>query len=266
MKRVGVIGTGNMGGALLESAATLGRERGWSFMAYDVDSQRLDDICSRCGAEAAGSNHELVSSCDTLILAVKPQHYRGVLEEVATLLEGKRIISVMAGVTLKALNQACPRPNCWARVMPNLPALIGKGALACTWEPCWEDEEKEEVLAMLGAMGMVVEVPETLMDAVTGLSGSGPAYLFLLVEALSDAGVRAGLPRDTAYKLSLQTVLGSAEFLKEKNAHPVLAKEMVTSPGGTTIAALNVLENRGFKGMVMDAVMAATERSKELGG
>ena len=267
MKRIGVIGTGNMGSALLERAAAAGAGRGWEFFAYDVDNGRLNQVCSRLGMVAvSSSNTELVSRCDTLVLAVKPQQYKALLAEVADVLEGRQVVSIMAGVSLQSLEAAAPRPNRWVRVMPNLPAMIGQGALACAWGDGWPEGEKGEVLEMLKAMGTVVEVPEGLMDAVTGLSGSGPAYLFLFVEALSDAGVRVGLPRDTAYQLALQTVLGSAEFLKQKGIHPALAKEMVTSPGGTTIAGLHVMEGYGLKGIIMDAVIAATERSKELGG
>jgi len=235
-------------------------------VAYDADGEKLRRVCSACGAIAAASNEELVEGCDTVVLAVKPQVYKGVLGEVAPLLREKRAVSVMAGVSLKSLNEVTGTPSTkWVRVMPNLPALIGKGAIACSWEPGWEEDEKAAVKEMLGTLGRVVEVPEELMDAVTGLSGSGPAYLFLFVEALCDAGVRAGIPRDVAYDLALETVIGSALFLREKGLHPALAKERVTSPGGTTIAALQVLESRGVRGTVMEAVMAATLRSKELG-
>ncbi len=266
MKRVGVIGTGNMGGALLQRAAQIGKMKGWSFTAYDIEKERLQEVCQSCGATPAQSNRALVEACDTIVLAVKPQVYKDVMKEVAEELKDKTLISVMAGVSLSSLKETGGGSCRLARIMPNLPALIGQGALACAWGEGWSEEEKSEVLEMLSAMGTVVELPESLMDAVTGLSGSGPAYLFLFVEALSDAGVRAGIPRDTAYKLALQTVIGSAQFLKEKGLHPALAKEMVTSPGGTTIAGLHVMESYGLKGIIMDAVVAATERSRELGG
>jgi pyrroline-5-carboxylate reductase len=204
---------------------------------------------------------------ETVILAVKPQILSTVIEEVVDMLPiepSPLMISILAGVSLKQLENSFPGVSI-VRAMPNTPATVGAGMTAISCGGHLQPGHHHIATRIFQAIGEVVEVSESLMDAVTGLSGSGPAYVALMVEALADGGVASGLPRAVAKQLALHTVLGSAKLIAETNIHPAELKDQVTSPGGTTIAGVRELERAGFRSAVIEAVKAATERSRELG-
>ncbi|NEP84857.1 MAG: pyrroline-5-carboxylate reductase, partial [Okeania sp. SIO3B3] len=209
----------------------------------------------------------VTATTEVLLLAVKPQIFDTIASELADWQVGAEtilVISIMAGVPLQRLEAAFPsRPM--VRVMPNAPATVGAGMSAIAPGKHIQREHQELATRILQSIGKVVEVPETLMDAVTGLSGSGPSYVAILIESLTDGGVRAGLPRAIAYQLALQTVLGTAVMLQESGIHPAQLKDRVTSPGGTAIAGIAELESLGFRSALIEAVVAAKERSQELG-
>jgi pyrroline-5-carboxylate reductase len=207
----------------------------------------------------------VIEQADIVVLAVKPQHLANVARELGGLNHPhKLLISLLAGVRIQTLCEVL-RHQRVIRVMPNTPCLVGSGASAYALGPEASAADGRRVAEMLGAVGLAVEVDEKLMDAVTGLSGSGPAYIYTVIEALSDGGVRAGLPREIATRLAAQTVLGAAQMVLSTAEHPAVLKERVTSPGGTTIAGLQALERAGVRAAFMGAVEAATQRSIELG-
>jgi pyrroline-5-carboxylate reductase len=201
-----------------------------------------------------------------LVLAVKPQSMRGVLDELRPIVKPEQlVISIAAGVPLSALATALGAHVRLVRVMPNTPCLVGQGASAYALGSAATPDDAELAQSLLATVGLAVHVPETLLDAVTGLSGSGPAYAFQVIEALSDGGVCAGLPRDVATRLAAQTLLGAAQMVLSTGQHPGALKDAVASPGGTTIAGLHELERGGLRAALMNAVVAATKRSQELG-
>lgn len=232
----------------------------------DVDATALATFVSEAGGEAAESNRDLSKNSQVLILAVKPQQADAVGTELAnTTTADHLVISIMAGVTLAKLKTLMPRVTRFVRVMPNTPALVGHGASGYAMGEGTSQADAEFVDGLLSTVGVAIRLPEHLLDAVTGLSGSGPAYVFQMIEALSDGGVQVGLPRDVATRLSAQTVLGAATMVLETGQHPAALKDAVTSPGGTTIAGLAAMESGGVRAALINAVKAATERSKELG-
>jgi pyrroline-5-carboxylate reductase len=207
-----------------------------------------------------------VKGANVLILATKPDQVAAALAEIKAAFTGKHLlISIAAGVTLAKLEAALPVGARVIRVMPNTPALVGAGAAGFALGKSATPADAELAKKLLSAVGIAVQVKESLLDAVTGLSGSGPAYVYQFIEALSDGGVAAGLPRDIATQLAAQTVLGSAQMVLTTGQHPGALKDQVTSPGGTTIEGLHELEKGKLRGTVMSAVRAATEKSKKLG-
>jgi pyrroline-5-carboxylate reductase len=211
------------------------------------------------------SNLDVAKSSDVLVLAVKPQNMRQVLDELRPAVTADHlVISIAAGITIDSIVQGLGPSSRVVRVMPNTPALVGEGASAYALGPNVGSDDQAVVKAFLDCVGHAVCVGESQLDAVTGLSGSGPAFVYLMIEALSDGGVRAGLPRDVATLLAAQTVLGAAKMVRETGQHPGVLKDQVASPGGTTIAGLHALERSGFRGALIDAVLAATGRSAEL--
>ncbi|MFZ5449054.1 MAG: pyrroline-5-carboxylate reductase [Thermodesulfobacteriota bacterium] len=261
--KLGVIGVGNMGAAIIRGLVRGGHMARENLVFYDPDPVRQNQM-TQLGVEAALDNAEVMHA-PVVLLAVKPQ----VLPEVlAGIKEFARpwhlIISIAAGVPLKVLEEPFPESRV-IRVMPNTPTLVGAGMAALAPGSRATPEDLALALELFQAVGQAVTVEERLMDAVTGLSGSGPAFVAVFIEALADGGVKMGLPRPLAHTLAVQTVLGTAKLCLEEELHPGKIKDMVTSPGGTTIAGLHALESGGFRGLVMDAVSAAAERSKELG-
>ena len=214
--------------------------------------------------ECGGALRKIVEQADAVLLAVKPQVLASALEPLAGCLAGKPVISIVAGVPIDRLAGLTGSGRI-VRVMPNTPALVGEGAAGYSLAPEARAADGELANRILSAVGVAMQVDEKYLTAVTALSGSGPAYVFEFIRALSDGGVAEGLPRDVATKLAIQTVLGSAAMAKETGIHPAILKDQVTSPGGTTIRALEVLEDRAFAGAVIAAVRACARRSEELG-
>lgn len=265
--KLGVIGCGKMGTALVCGALKAGVVGVEEVMGTDVVSGAREHFQKTTGAAVTGEISEVVGASDVLLLCTKPQDAFGAMEGISMGGgAGKLLVSIAAGVTLESLEKHAPSGMRVVRTMPNTPALVGKGAAAfCLGAGC-EEGDAEVVRALLSSVGLAVEVPEKLMDAVTGLSGSGPAYVYLVIEALADGGVLAGLPRASALELAAQTVSGAAEMVLQTGQHPAVLKDMVTSPGGTTIAGLSVLEEQGVRSALISAVSAAAERAAELGG
>jgi pyrroline-5-carboxylate reductase len=231
----------------------------------DVRADRLEELRRLYGVLVTDDNLTLVRRADVVILAVKPQILGAVLDEIAPATPGKLLISVAAGVSTSEIRRHLPPGTRMIRVMPNTPALVLEGATAIAHADGLGDGDLDTARQIFEAVGRAVILDEEMMDAVTGLSGSGPAYIALVVEALADGGVRVGLDRKTAMTLAMQTVLGSARLLIDTGMHPGQLKDMVSSPGGTTIAGIHTLEIGGLRRTLIDAVERATQRSRELG-
>jgi len=268
--RVGFVGGGAMAEALAGGLVAAGQARERIRIA-DPDPARRKRLEEQ-GLDARADNADVVAASDLVVLAVKPGLVAGVLGELAAALPSETLarplyVSIAAGVPLAALERALPPSARAVRAMPNTPALVRAAATAFCANAAATSADRAAARALFEAVGRVWEAPnEALLDAVTGLSGSGPAYVFVFLEALGDAGVRMGLPRDAAYELAFQTVLGAAKLALESGRHPASLKDQVTSPGGTTIAGLERLEACGFRAAVHEAVAAATARSRELRG
>lgn len=266
-KKIAVIGGGKMGGALIGGVLSGGSIQAGAITVADKDGQRLDELVRTYGVSVTEDNREAVRKADIVLLSVKPQNMAEVLAELAgALLPQALVVSIMAGIETAQLEAGLGPGVRVVRVMPNMPALIGEGAAALAAGACATREDLQWVKEIFAAVGITVEVKETLMDAVTGLSGSGPGYAFLIIEALADAGVRMGLARDVALRLSAQTLLGAAKLCLKGEGHPAVLRDMVTSPGGTTMAGIKALEDGKLRAVLMSAVEAATLRSAELGG
>ncbi len=230
-----------------------------------VAAQR-ERLTEALGVVTAATAAEVISGANVVVLATKPQVMGVVLADVAKSLDPRTlVVSIAAGVSIATMEAALGANARVVRTMPNTPALVGSAATGIARGSHATDGDLEIVTTLFDAVGASVVVGEALLDAVTGLSGSGPAYVYLFIEALADGGVRSGLPRDAAMRLAAQTVLGSAQMVLETKKHPGELKDMVTSPGGTTIAGVHALEQAGFRGAVINAVKAATDRSAELG-
>lgn len=263
-ERWGFIGAGKMASALVHGMVRAGVTVPAKISTYDP-SKVMSDGLGAVGVQVLSSNCEVVAASDILVLAVKPQAMPVVLAEIQPFVGTKHlVISIAAGVPMATLAAGLgPDPRI-ARVMPNTPALVGEGAAGFSLGATCTPEDEALVQSCFSSVGRAFHVPETLLDAVTGLSGSGPAFIYLVIEALSDGGVRSGLPRDIATSLAAQTVLGAAKMVLETGFHPGVLKDQVTSPGGTTIAGLHALEKRSARAAFIDAVEAASRRSAEL--
>jgi pyrroline-5-carboxylate reductase len=256
-----------MAGAIIAGLVSGGAVGPGSLCVSDVSKERLEHLKSTLNINAIYDNRELVAQTDMVVLAVKPAMVLPVIREVAAALKpGQTIVSIAAGVSTAVLENAVGKDVPVIRVMPNTPALVGEAASALCAGSGAGRSDMERALAVFNAVGRAVEVPETLMDAVTGLSGSGPAYMFIMLEALADAGVRMGLPRNVATVLGAQTMLGAAKMVLESGQHPGQLKDMVTTPGGTTIEGLFSMERDGVRGSLMRAVEAAAGKSREISG
>lgn len=261
---VGFIGCGNMASAIIGgiSGSYLNKESIFACAAH------YDKLCER--AEKLGCTPEVDAAAvagksDIVVLAVKPIMLKKVIEDAGDALQGKAVLSIAAGVTTETLRSWLPESARVMRAMPNTPAMVGAGATAlCEDTATFTAEEKEFIARMFDCVGKAVWIPERLIDAVVGVSGSGPAYVFLFLEALADGGVRMGLPRATAMDLAVQTVLGAAKLCGETGMHPGALKDMVCSPGGTTIEAVAELEKRGLRAAVIEAVKVCAEKSANM--
>ncbi len=265
-KKIGFLGAGNMAEALIRGLIKTGLIGPEAIFASDVRRDRLEELGKLYGIHTLSDNGLLVKRADVVILAVKPQVIREVTEEVRPAIKRDTlVISIAAGVSTETLRRLLPDSVRLIRVMPNTPALVLEGATAVARAAGLDPGDLELAHEIFSAVGKVVILDEALLDAVTGLSASGPAYVALVIEALADGGVRAGLDRQTAMTLAIQTVLGSARLLLETGKHPAELKDMVSSPGGTTIAGIQALEEGGLRSALINAVERATLRSKELG-
>jgi len=266
-KQIGFIGSGNMGEALVGGIIASDSSSPENIICSDASKERLEFMKETYGVRTTPDNPEVASLSDIVIYAVKPQIIATVLRETADNLDmSKLIISIAAGIPMAAIEIALGKKLRLIRVMPNVAALVREGAAAIASGKHALEEDIELAMLIFNSVGRSIFLKENyLMDAVTGLSGSGPAYIFLIIDALADAGVKVGLSRKDSIALATQTVLGSAKMLLETGAHPGQLKDMVTSPGGTAIAGLHNLEKGGIRTTLINAVEAATNRSKELG-
>ncbi len=264
-QQIAFLGAGRMATALAKGIIEKGGGKS-SIAAYDVSKEAaaafLNTTCMECETADMGKT---LSPADIVILAVKPQNVEACLTEARRFISGKLLISIAAGVKIATIAKlsGCDRI---VRAMPNTPALVGEGATAIAHSKGASLDDVEKARALLSSVGEVLVLAEHLLDAVTGLSGSGPAYVFDFIQGLVDGGVRAGLPRDAAFKLAVKTVLGSVRLLEATGEHPAVLRDQVTSPGGTTAKGLSVLEKGCFRGTVAEAVFEAANRSRELGG
>jgi pyrroline-5-carboxylate reductase len=266
-KKIGFLGAGNMAEAIINGLVKSGQVQPSEISASDKNIERLNVVVEGYGIEGHNKNFEVARRSDVIILAVKPQIIKPVLDEISEEIgPNKLLISIAAGIEIQQIASNLCKGAKIVRVMPNTPALVLSGASAlCPGEEV-SKEELKLATAIFDAVGETVIVEnEGLMDAVTGLSGSGPAFVYTFIEAMSDAGVKMGLPRETANILATETVLGSAKVVSELKRHPAELRDMVTSPGGTTIAGMGKLEENGFRSAIISAVEAAVKRSKELG-
>lgn len=263
---IGFIGSGQMARALAQGFVSAGLAEGGRIVHCDPVQAAAELFSQHVGSSRkAASNAEVIGQANIIFLAVKPQNMPAVFSEVGgKVAPEKLLVSIAAGVTLARLSEGL-KTNRVVRVMPNTPALVGIGASAYALGPAATAADGQLVGQLMGAVGQAFQVDEKLLDAVTGLSGSGPAFVYVMIEALADGGVRMGLPRDIALALAAQTVRGSAEMVLTTGEHPAALKDKVASPGGTTIAGLAALEDRGLRGALIAAVEAATRRSQELG-
>ncbi len=269
-KKLGFIGGGNMAEAMVNGLITASFIEARNILVSDPISERLEYMHSEYKVRTTSDNRELVQKSDILVIAVKPQSVKKILKNFADLVDGEKlIVSVAAGVPISLIEEILDGKSekkvPVVRTMPNTPALVQEGVTAICRSEHVTKTEMKIVHRIFEAIGRTVDVEEGHIDAVTGLSGSGPAYIFMIIEALSDAGVKMGLPREVANILTVQTVLGSAKLARESGKHPGELKDMVTSPGGTTISGLHALEEGGLRTTLMNAVENATRRSMALG-
>lgn len=264
--RIGLIGAGKMASALAAGMLKGGVVSAEHVVATDVSTQAAEAFAELTNASIAPGIADVILQSEIIFLAVKPHHLKQLLTDMKdSVSDDHLIVSIAAGVSLETLQSGLEGKGRVIRVMPNTPCLVGAGACAYSLGAKATAEDARVLERLLSTVSLVHQVDEPLLDAVTGLSGSGPAYVYQFIEALSDGGVRMGLPRSIATQMAAQTVLGAAKMVLDTGEHPGALKDAVTSPGGTTIAGLHALEQGSLRGTVMNAVQSATERSRELG-
>jgi pyrroline-5-carboxylate reductase len=264
--QIGFIGAGRMATALAQGLIRSGFVTAEQIIAGDVEPAARTAFERETGVTTATDNTAVAARATVIVLAIKPQSLSGVLTELRPLLKPTQlVVSIVAGATIGTLSKALGEQVRIVRVMPNTPCLVGRGASAFALGKTATPDDAAFTQSLLSTVGLAVQLPESQLDAVTGLSGSGPAYAFQVIEALSDGGVCAGLPRNVATQLAAQTLLGAAEMVLATGQHPGALKDAVASPGGTTIAGLHELERGGLRAALMNAVVCATRRSQELG-
>ena len=264
--RLAMLGGGQMGEAIISGLIAKGTFSPGSIVVSEPVEKKREDIAQRFGVKVTGDNAQAAEGADLVFLAMKPQTLQSALSSInGRIKKDAALVSIVAGASIETLASGSAHKNV-VRIMPNTPARIGRGVSVWTCSPGFPESKLSIVKSILDAMGEEIRVhDESSLDQVTALSGSGPAYVFLFIEALIDAGVAIGLPRDMAHKLASLTVSGSAEYLIKSGEHPAILKNQVTSPGGTTAAGLYCLERENLRAAVADAVFAAYERSRELG-
>lgn len=262
---IAVIGAGHMAGAMIGGMIKSKLVPAKSIVAARRNPEALSALQKKWGVRATSDNKKAVAGADIVILAVKPQMAKKVMEELAGhVTKDQLVISVMAGITTASISKALRVDGPVVRAMPNTPCLVDAGATAVAAGAHAGERELGLAEAVFGAIGLVVTLPESALDAVTGLSGSGPVYIYMVIEAMIDGGVKMGIPRSVAAKLAAQTVYGAAKLVLESGKHPAMLKDEVTTPGGTAITAIHVLESKGLRSVLIDGVEAATKRSQEL--
>ena len=262
-KKIGIIGCGNMGGAILYGALESGIITCEQAYVYDINPAMMDKA-EKWGVNLAKSDADVCQKSDIVLLAVKPQNAAEALSQCQKELDGKAMMSIVAGVTVERLRNMIDGLPRILRIMPNTPAMVFEGAFAICSDNDFLPEDLEIAKSIYSAIGIIEMVPEHLIDAACALNGGGPAFVAIFIEAMADGGVKQGLPRATSYRLAAQTCLGTAKMILEKGIHPGELKDMVTSPGGTTIEGCEALERGGMRGAVIDCINKAAEKSKKL--
>ena len=265
--KIGFIGTGNMGSSIIKGILSSKFEKSENINIFDLDKDKVNNLVKEYGVNAVNSEKELAENCNIIILSVKPHIIPIVLKNLSGNVKKDTIIlTIAAGISISVIENALGEDKKVVRTMPNTPAQVLSGMTAVTFNKNIENSEKEIIFKLLNSFGKSVEIEEKLMHAYTGISGSLPAYVYMFMEALADGGVLCGMPRNKAYEIVAQTVAGSAKMLLETGKHPGQLKDEVCSPAGTTIEVVRVLENGNFRGNVIEAVVACTEKSKEMAG
>lgn len=261
---LGFVGAGNMASAIISGAVEKNVVSAEQIYVFDVDTQKTKTMSLELGIVSASSLNELCAKAEIIVAAVKPNVMAAVLNELKTLIGNKPVVSIAAGWSADMIKAQIGEEKKVLRLMPNMPLLVGEGMSVFESPSNLSDEETAFVESLFSALGKIDHAPCNNMDAVTGVSGSGPAYVFMFIEALADAGVLCGLTRAQAQKLAAQTVMGSAKMVLDTGSHPGVLKDAVCSPGGTTIEAVKSLENDGFRSAVMNAVVKCAEKSQKM--
>jgi len=266
MRKVGFIGAGNMGSAILRGALDADYLKPAQVVVCDTSRRRMEELADEFPSVTyCDSASDLVEQCDMIILAVKPQYLQGVIDDIRPALMGKSVISIAAGWTIPMLANALQGSGAaYMRVMPNTPAMVGEGMTALCDDSTFTKDDFAFAKGIFDAVGRTVVLPEHLFDGVIAISGSSPAYVYMMIEAMADAGVKEGLPRSRAYEMAAQSVLGSALMVLSSGTHPAGLKDAVCSPGGTTIEAVEELERKGFRAAIMDAMRVCAEKSRQM--
>lgn len=265
-KLIGFIGSGNMGQAIIGGIVKSGLVESKNIIVSDIDESKIQKVSDKYGVKVTVDSTKLAEKCDIIFLAVKPNVYNTVLNSIKKYVTpDKIIVSIAAGRSIESIEAILGCDKKIIRTMPNTPALVNEGMAGICRNKNVKDEELEFVKSIFESFGKAEIIPEYLIDSVVGISGSSPAYVFMFIEALADAGVMGGMPRDKAYKFAAQAVLGSAKMVLELNKHPGELKDMVCSPGGTTIDAVATLEALGFRSAVIKAAADCIKKSKEMG-
>ena len=264
-KKIGFIGCGNMGEAILGGILSSGLLKGENIWVSELSTDRLEELSEKYKVNTTTDGKEVVKNTDIFIIAVKPNIYPVVLEDIKNLVDDtKTVVTIAAGVTIASVENIIGFDKKIIRTMPNTPALVGEGMTSISPNNVVSTDELEEVKKIFGSFGKSEVLSESLIHSVIGVSGSSPAYVFMFIEALADGAVLEGMPRDKAYQFAAQSVLGSAKMVLETGKHPGVLKDAVCSPGGTTIEAVKVLEEEGFRKAVIKAVQACAKKSKEM--
>ncbi len=267
MKKIGFIGVGNMGFAIMKAVAKNADAE--NIYISDPNSERVKELSETYHVQVC-DNEEISKKCDFIFLGVKPQVMKSVLSPLGSILKAREqsavLVSMAAGLEISAIREICTFESPVIRIMPNLPVSVGKGMTLYDVSENVTEEKKNTFCTIMAKTGKLLHLPEKLIDAGCSVSGCGPAFVCLIIEAMADAGVKCGLPRDTANTLAIQTLLGTSELLNETNTHPAVLKDAVCSPGGSTIAGVEALENDGLRSAIIHAVEASFKRNRELGG
>lgn len=263
---IGMIGTGNMGSAILRGIVDASYVKASQIIAFDASSRRMSELEEDIpGIITARDCLEVAEKADLIILAIKPIYVKDVIDEIRPVLHGKAVLSIAAGWTVSMLENALYGTSAtYLRVMPNTPALVGEGMTALCDNTTFSKEDFNYAKGIFDSIGKTKVLPERLFDGVVAVSGSSPAYVYMMIEAMSDAAVKEGIPRVYAYEMAAQSVLGSALMVLSSGTHPAALKDAVCSPGGTTIEAVEELERKGFRAAIMDAMDACARKSREL--